>query len=322
MTPLSLLAITDFSDQGDHALARAAHLCAQHGGTLKLLCVAYPGEPPPPDALSRLAHHALQLERQHGLDVRYVGRIAVSIQDLVASARCADLLVWGTAPSRSVRAFLTGQPVEGVLRQYSRPILVVRRPARRPYGSLIVAVDFSEASHGLVELGFTLNPDARVELFHAISTSNEGKLRYAEVSEQAIAAYRKQCLRYAQDQMFWLTDSYDARRNRVLSSIRQGSPARQVQVQQERSGSELIVVGKHPASAVSDFLFGSTAQRVLRESAADVLVVPHAYERGLRATARTRSASQPWTVRRLRAGPPQAPARPNPAALPAKFESS
>ena len=138
---------------------------------------------------------------------------------------------------------------------------------------------------------------------------------------KAIAAYRKQCLRYAQDRMFWLTDSYDARRNRVLSSIRRGSPARQVQVQQERSGAELIVVGKHPASAVSDFLFGSTAQRVLRESKADVLVVPHVFQKGKSANAQTRPASQPSAVRRLRAGPPQAPARPNPAALSAKLET-
>lgn len=171
-----------------------------------------------------------------------------------------------------------GQPVEGMLRRCQRPILVVRRPAHAPYRSLVVAVDFSEASRRLVELGFALNPDAQVELFHAISTANEGKLRYAEVSEQAIKAYRNECRRYAQGRMFWLTDSYDARRNRVLSAIGHGHPARQVLVQQQRSGAELIVVGKHPASAMSDFVFGSTAQRILRDSASDVLVVPHDHQ--------------------------------------------
>ena len=103
--------------------------------------------------------------------------------------------------------------------------------------------------------------------------------------------------------MFWLTDSYEARRNRVLSAIGHGDPARQVLVQQQRSGAELVVVGKHPASALSDFVFGSVAQRVLdRVSGSDVLVVPHDSEPASSATAVERLASEPRAVRRLRAG--------------------
>ncbi len=302
MTPHSVLAVTDFSRQGDHALARAGHLCAEHGATLKLLCVAYPGEPPPPDAACRLAHHALQLHQRHGIRVRALSRLAFSLDDVLASARSADLLVWGTARARGVRAFLTGQPVEAVLRQCQRPVLVVRRPAQAPYRSLVVAVDFSEASRSLVELGFALNQQADVELFHAISTANEGKLRYAEVSEHAIKVYRDQCRRYAQDRMFWLTDSYDARRNRVLSAIGHGDAARQVLVQQQRSGAELVVVGKHPASALSDFVFGSVAQRVLDHgSDSDVLVVPHDRQPASGATAVKRLEAEPRAVRGLRA---------------------
>jgi nucleotide-binding universal stress UspA family protein len=303
MTPRSLLAVTDFSSRGDHALARAGHLCAEHRASLKLLCVAYPGEPPPPDAACRLAHHALQLQQRHGIRVRALNPIAFSNDDVLAAARSADLLVWGTARARGVRAFLLGQPVEAVLRQCRRPVLVVRRPAEAAYRSLVVAVDFSEASRGLVDLGFALNQHADVELFHAISTANEGKLRYAEVSEHAIKVYRDQCRRHAQDRMFWLTDSYDARRNRVLSAIGHGDPARQVLVQQQRSGAELVVVGKHPASALSDYVFGSVAQRVLdRGSGSDVLVVPHDWEPASSTTAVERLEGEPRAVRRVRAG--------------------
>ncbi|VTU41210.1 universal stress protein UspE [Variovorax sp. PBS-H4] len=322
MTPHSILAVTDFSKQGDHALARAGHLSAEHGATLKLLCVAYPGEPPPPDAACRLAHHALQLHQRHGIRVRAVSQLAFSLDDVLASARSADLLVWGTARARGVRAFLAGQPVEAVLRRCQRPVLVVRRPAEAPYRSLVVAVDFTDASRTLVDLGFALNQQAEVALFHAVSTANEDKLRYAEVSEHAIKVYREQCRRYAQDRMFWLTDSYDARRNRVLSAIGHGDPARQVLVQQQRGGAELVVVGKHPASAFSDFLFGSVAQRVLdygRDS--DVLVVPHDSQPASSATAIKRLEAEPAAVRRLRAGAPRPPGRPSPAGMPAKLRS-
>lgn len=309
--------MTDFSQQGDYALARAAHLCAEHGAALKLLCVAFPGEPPPQDAAQRLEQHALQLGQRHGVRAHAAGQLDFSVEDVLAAARSADLLVWGAERVRSVRSFFAGQPVEAILRQCQRPVLVVRRLAQGPYRSLVVAVDFSEASRSLVDIGFALNPDAQVELFHAVSTANEGKLRYAEVSEQAIEAYRRECRRYAQGRMFWLTDSYDARRNRVLSVIGHGNPARQVLVQQQRSGAELIVVGKHPASVVSDFVFGSTAQRILRDGAGDVLVVPHEHQPA--SSANTPGAG-PRNVRRWRAGAPQPPGQPNPAALPARAE--
>lgn len=314
--PHSILAVTDFSAQGDNALSRAAHLAAEHGATLKLIYLAYPGEPPPPDAGCRLAHHALQLGQRHDIRVRSVSRIAFTLEDVLPETRCADLLVWGTAPVRGIRAFFLGQPVEGMLRRCQRPVLVVREPANGPYRSLVVAVDFSEASRGLVELGFALNTHAQVELFHAVSTANEGKLRNAEVSEQAIKAYREACRRYAQDRMFWLTDSYDAHRNRVLSAIGYGNPASQAVVQQQRSGAELIVVGKHPSSAVVDLLFESVAQGVLRDSTGDVLVVPRAFQPASSATAANRLVTGPRVVRRVRAGAPQAPSKPTPAVMP------
>lgn len=283
MTPRSILAVTDFSIHGDMALDRAALLSAEHGAVLTLVCLAYPGDTPPADAATRLTHHALQLSQIHRIDARAASRLASAVEDLLPEVNAADLVVWGTAPVRSLGSFFLGQPVEALMRSARRPVLVARRNARHSYRSLLVAVDFSEASRALVDVGFSLSKSASVELFHAVSTANEGKLRYAEVSDRAIKTYRDQCRRYAQDRMFWLTDSYDARRNRVQSAIAHGDPARQTLVQQQRNGTELIVVGKHPASTFSDLLFGSVAARILDFSAtddlrADVLIVPHDWQ--------------------------------------------
>lgn len=185
MIPHSILAIGDFSDQGDNALSRAAHLCAEHGATLKLLYISYPGEPPPPDAAGRLAHHALQLGQRHDIRVGTANQLALSVDDVLPEALCADLVVWGTAPVRNVRSFFMGQPVESLLRKSRRPVLVVRGKACEAYRSLLVAVDFSQASRGLVELGFALNKSAQVEIFHAINTANEQKLRSADVRRKS-----------------------------------------------------------------------------------------------------------------------------------------
>jgi nucleotide-binding universal stress UspA family protein len=247
--------------------------------------------------------------------VRAASRLALTVRDLLPEVGSADLVVWGAAAVRSLRTSFTGQPVEKLLRTARRPVLVVRRAAKQDYRSLIVAVDFTEASRGLVDLGFALSPSAQVELFHVVSTANEGKLRYAEVSNSAIKTYRSECRRYAQDRMFWLTDSYDSRRNRVLSAVGHGDAARQTVVQQQNSGAELIVVGRHPSSRLSDLFFESTANRIVSYSDTDVLVVPHDYQPASSAHAAKRLSTVGSEVRRVRAGAPNPPRLPNPAAV-------
>lgn len=315
MIPRSILAVTDFSMQGGHAIARAALLCAQHGATLKLIYLAHRDEAPPQDAAVRLSHHALQLRLRHNIQVHAATRVDFTAIDVACEAKGADLVVWGMAPARGLRAWFRAHPVIRMLRACQRPVMVVRSPAEQPYQSLMVAVDFSDASHRLVELAFALHPSARVELFHAISTANEGKLRYAEVSEHAIRMYREECRRHAQDRMFTLADSYDARRNRLSSAIGRGDPARQVLVQQQNTAADLIVVGKHPASGLCDLLFESVAQRILHGAHTDVLVVPHGFQPASRGTAVCRLATDMPPVRRVKAGAPRPPSYPNPAAV-------
>lgn len=315
MTPRFILAVTDFSQQGGHALARAALLCAEHRAALKLVYLAQPGDAPPHGAAVRLAHHALQLRQRHHIDVHAASRVDLTAQDIAREAAFADLVVWGTAPVRGLRRWFAAHPALQLLRTCRRPVIVVRGAADAAYQRLMVAVDFSQVSHRLVELSLALQPDAPVELFHAVSTANEGKLRYAEVSERAIQLYRQECQRYAQDRMITLADSYDARRNRLSSSMGRGDPARQILVQQQNTAADLLVVGKHPASWLSDLVFESVAQRVVRDARTDVLVVPHGFQPASRGSAVERLATD-LPVRRVKAGPPSMPSYPNPAAVP------
>jgi len=319
MTPHSILAVTDFSPFGNKALSRAALLSAEHGATLKIVYLAYPGEMTPADAISRLEQHALQISQRHGIRTRAASRVSFTVEDLLPEVRRADLVVWGTAPAKALvtrlRFFFMGKPIERLLRTARRPVLVVQREAQHDYRSVIVAIDFTQASRGLVDVSFALNKSAQVELFHAVSTANERKLLYAEVSERAIRAYRSECRRYAQDRMFWLTDSYDSRRNRVLSAIGHGDAARQTVVQQQNTGAELIVVGRRPSSRLSDIFLESTANRILSLSSTDVLVVPHDCEAASSSAAGKRLSADAQVVRRVRAGAPKPPRLPNPAAV-------
>lgn len=320
MTPRYILAVTDFSVHGDNALNRAALLSAEHGAQLTLAYWASAGEKTPPDAATRLIHHALQLSERHGIQARAASQLAYSVENLQPLISAADLVVWGTAPVRSLRSFFFGQPVEELSRKTRRPVLVAHRSAKYPYRSVLAAVDFSDASRALVDLSVSLSESASVDLFHATGTAYEGKLRYAQVSDRVIKDYREHCRRHAQARMLSFSDTYASRRNRVESVVAHGDAARQTVRQQQRSDSELIIVGKRPSSTFMDLMFGSVASRVLRYLAtvaahADVLIVPHDWEPASRPVSAVRVTADQAAARRVRAGAPVAPPGPNQAAV-------
>ncbi|MBS0454917.1 MAG: universal stress protein [Proteobacteria bacterium] len=277
MPPQFILAVTDFSRRGNIALTRAALLSALHGATLKLVYLACPGEVRPADASTRLALHALQLSQRHGIRARASNRLGFTVEDLLPEVQRADLVVWGTAPQKNLQTFFMGQPVEQLLQVAKRPVLVARREAEHDYRSLIVAIDSTQASSRLIDLSFALGESAQVELFHAVRTPNEGK--------------------------------------RVQSAMDHDDAARQTIAQQQIGGAELIVVGKRPSSRLADFFSQSTASRILGHSNTDVLVVPHDWEPASGATAAKRLSTGELAVRRVRAGAPDPPHLPNPAAV-------
>jgi len=273
----SILAITDLSAHGLRTVVRAASIAAAHGALLKIMYApaAFAG-PADADAAGGLGAVCLEVAERFGILVKKIDDTRGRLEDAAREAHWCDLVVIGDEPDRSLAAFFRGQPAERLLRAAQRPVLVVRLHAQAGgYAHILVAVDLMEASRPLVDAACAFDSQADIELFHAFTPIHEGKLRYADVSAHAIDAYRHACARHARERMLWLSDASSARRNRVVSSIGRGDPARQASVQQQYSGADLLVVGKRGRSALTDFLLGSVALRVLRWSTGDVLVVPH-----------------------------------------------
>lgn len=272
----SILAVTDLSAHGLRTVVRAASIATAHGALLKVMYApaAFSG-PPDAEAARGLGAVCLEVAERFGILVKKVDDTSGSLDGAAQEARWCDLVVIGDEPDRSLRAFCHGQPAERLLRAAQRPVLVARLHARAGgYGRILVAVDLMDASRPLVDLACAFDSAAEIELFHAFTAMHEGKLRYADVSAHVIDAYRHACARHARERMLWLSDASSARRNRVVSSIGRGDPARQAAVQQQYTQADLLVVGKRHRNALMDFLFGSVALRVLRWSTGDVLVVP------------------------------------------------
>jgi nucleotide-binding universal stress UspA family protein len=241
---------------------------------------------------------ASQLARAHGADIKlaYLPLDGQNVPTLAGLARGVDLVVLRHRSRRSTAAFFRAQPVMRLLRECECPVLVTRDARDGAYLRTLVGIDLSARSEALVGYAADFAPEASLELFHAIGTREEAKLRSADATEHAISLYRRRVQADAAERMLTLTDSFDARRNRFLTTTGRGDPGMQLVVQQQRSGADLVVVGKSRSSAWGDFLCGSVAHRVLSWGSSDVLVVPHPFSQ----------ATAPIASDRLRAANPRA----------------
>lgn len=173
----SVLALTDFSLDGDKALARAGQIAIGYGAVLQLMYVSSGQQPKYTDPGTRLAQTASAMALRLGLNVSSVDVGDFSHEAIVAQAAHAQLLV---LPQRLQRGFLSGFAGPAAIRlarDCRCPVLVARGAVRRRLRQIVVGVDFTPASQHRAMLACLLGRDAQIELFHAVSTSCDSQLR-------------------------------------------------------------------------------------------------------------------------------------------------
>lgn len=274
----NILALTDFSIPAEHGLDRAAALAATHGARLRVL---YACETPPlqlADPMARLEQRARQLARRHSVPVAVAAGAEPLLEGCLAEAACADLLVVHGRMHRPWHAPPWWPLLPRLLRRSPCPVLLVQRPPQGPYMRVLVAVDFSAVSRPLVRYAGDFGTGAELELFHAIDSHGEVRLRGAEASWAAVQAYRREVLQHAQERLYRLSEVFDTRRNRVGTLLGRGDPVRHLTVQQESIGADLVVLGQEPRSAFMEWVRGSVPRRLLAGGLdSDLLVVPYGH---------------------------------------------
>lgn len=274
MTIESILAITDFTPPSEHALDRAARLASRHGARLRLIHFAEEPHPLFSDPVARLAQRARQLARRHGIQTQALERHPVTLETVMEEAFGAHLLVLGPMWQRSWKNFYRGTTLDQFVHDSLCPVLVVKQPAERDYGQVLVAVDLSPRSRDLVSYARQFTTPSGLKLFHAIDTIEESRLRSADVSFEAIRANRLDSRQQAKDRLLQLTRTLGMAGSAVSFDVGNGDAAYQTAVQQQALGADLVIVGKRQVSTIARFLTGSVAQRLAKWADSDVLVVP------------------------------------------------
>lgn len=274
----TVLVATDLSGRSDIAVARAVQIARQQGAALHVLHVV-DGELPA--TLADAQREAAETTLRAGIaPLDGNGQISAVLGDICAEIGFkakeikAHLIVMGRHRHRGLAEFFTGTKVERMARMAMVPLLVVSRPADRPYSTAVVGVDFSKCAAKAVSIAASLVGKAGLRLVHsyhapfkglAMRTDRHGSLSAADRENMEINIRREAAVRAAACGM-------DEQAPKVM--LREGGAVNILPRIAKEAAADLICLGAHGRSWLPSAILGSTARELLSYSDFDVLIAP------------------------------------------------
>lgn len=284
----TILATTDFSDNGRDAAGRAAMLAAETRADLALLHVMsgpsleslYDLFASPAEAEDRLIEEPRRLledlaetiHRERGVTASVRVRVGRLVDEIVAEAESADLLVLGARGTSPLRDLLLGSTADRALRKRRQPTLIVKCRAESSYRRVLVPVDFSPGSVQSLRLAMRVAPDADCTVFHAYDIPLEGSLRLAGVSMERLAEHRERARLDALHVMAELVRQAGGDLRGFTPVTKSGEAALLILGEAADRNADLIVMGKRDRTRLEELLLGSTTAHVLAGAHCDVLI--------------------------------------------------
>lgn len=288
----SLLVPVDLSPASARVIDRAALLPLAKGARLTLLHVV--SKRLPSDARGRANQDAREglvaaasraaslLPR--GATIRTLVKTGVAATEIGKQAQAlgSELVVMGRGGGRGLSSIFLGSTAERVVRQGHLPVLVVRLAAQAGYRRPLLALDLDPIARELLETALRViaPPRPRMSLVHAYDAPYHGSV-YPSLTSKDAREYRDQ---FRQEAVQAIAALLAAARPHAAeapsealswkSYIRYGSARAVIQEAVEKARADLLVIGTHAHSAVTQAFLGSVAGDVLREVPCDVLVVP------------------------------------------------
>jgi nucleotide-binding universal stress UspA family protein len=283
---MRLLCATDLSSRSDRAMRRAAALAREAGAELVLLSVVDDDQPEilvaneRREVTSLLAEQARAMPEMQGLKRRLRVEAGNAFDAIirVTGEEAADLIVMGEHRKRLLLDVFVGTTIERVMRRGRWPVLMVNRPAERPYRRVLVAVDMSEFSAQAMRAALRLGFAGRGELmvFHAFQQPGRGNMVLADLSTEAIEGHVAATAAQTRLEVARFLKELDLSLGRRLPHIalEEGAPAEALRRSVDRLSPDLVVIGTRGYGAIGRLVLGSVADEALRTLDCDVLAVP------------------------------------------------
>lgn len=186
-----------------------------------------------------------------------------------ARSRGVSAIVVGPSSEKTdLQETLFGQTAERLAHRAPQPVLIVRRPAERPYEHVLVATDFSEGSRHALLTAAALTPTARLTLLHAYRVPFEGFLR-DPANERDFRQTAKGALQRFLGEHPWPEGVLE----RLSPQLLLGDPDEAILGLDAEDPVDLAVLGAHGQTGPLEKLLGGTAERLLKRLPMDVMLV-------------------------------------------------
>jgi nucleotide-binding universal stress UspA family protein len=289
---MKILCATDLLPKTDGAIERAHQLRSELGSRLTLMHVVTPGttqdgtlEQRLLSANSRLAARARRATAPVELVVR-CGRPAKVVTE-VARARHAELVVIGPHQVDPLVDAVKGTLTEHIVGDARCPVLIVRRRVRDEYRSVMLALDGSPASRGVIDAAEALGlsrrgVDRRLTAIHAHEPPYEAMMTSVGVGDANVAKYAAATLAQAAEAMRAQLRARSDHPERYRLLVAEGRPVSAIRRAIDEVTPDLVILGTRGLGRFRRALLGSTANEIMRSTDCDVLLVPETAVRAAR----------------------------------------
>jgi nucleotide-binding universal stress UspA family protein len=147
--------------------------------------------------------------------------------------------------------------------------------------NIVVAVDFSNATPGVLEMGIRLAKsfEADLQLFHVIEPE-PSYTAYGFTPDEfpAMNAFQEEAKRRATQKLEDLLTTVRVDVPTATSHLAEGSPLHSLLDHVKQGNADFVVVGSHGHGVIASLLLGSVAEGMVRKATVPTLVVPAAPE--------------------------------------------
>ena len=198
--------------------------------------------------------------------------------DAIARQYKADLVVIGAGVPRNIREKVFGSTADRVVRCSGCPVLVAKSRSREPWRRVVAAVDLSDTAMSAVRSAANLAPTATMKLVHVVEIplNFEQAMLTAGTPAAEIERYRNAKARSARQALLTAFAGEGGMPDGAQLRVTPGLASKVLVGLATRGRVDLMALGAQGKNAVSRFVLGSVARKILKSASCDVLIVPAA----------------------------------------------